>query len=100
MSWRVMMWDVRPPTRDETDQLGRELWLWDLIGLADDPAAPADEYDCLIPLLWEAACRSEPSGEVMQLEQHVEDHFGLRPVTGEAAAAVARTKTWIGPASR
>lgn len=94
-----MMWGVRLPTGDESDQLRREPWLWDLIGLADDPASPADEYDCLIPLLWEAACSAEPSSQVMQLE-HLEDHFGLRPVTGEAAAAVERTKTWIGPASR
>lgn len=94
------MWGVRPPTRDETDQLRRELWLWDVIGLADDPAAPADEYDCLIPLLWVAACSSEMSSQVLKLEQHVEDHFGLRPLTGQAAAAVERTKAWIGPTSR
>lgn len=36
---------MRPPTGEEIDHVRREMWLWDLIGLADDPAAPADEYD-------------------------------------------------------
>lgn len=100
MSRQAIMWGVRPPTKDEADHLRHELWLWDLIGLADDPAAPADEYDCLIPLLWEAAHGSaSPSQQVTKLEEHVGDHFGLRPVAGKAAAAIERTRAWIGTGS-
>lgn len=98
---RGMLGRVKGPTREQFAHMRRELWNWDLIGIGDDPSAPSDEYDCLIPDLWNAVHATEPMSErVSCLAAHVEDHFGLTPDIAQIEALVARSTAQVEQASQ
>ena len=82
--------------RERSAQLRALICEWDPIGVMSEPAAPGDEYDCLVgPLL--TLVQSEASTEEIThyLRTEIVEHFGLSGEGYDFPAVAECVRRWF-----